>query len=129
MTWRGKQHVTVHYFKDGATNRSRAVQIWQILIGSAYRRETLTYKELVRLLGGKNPKVLAKQLGHIMHWCSQNKLPPLTILVVNKGTGSPGGGLTLVADRGKLRERVFTFDWYGVYTPSEDEFNEAWNNG
>lgn len=129
MTWRGKQHATVRYFKDGATNRSRAVQIWQILIGSAYRRETLTYEELVSLLGNKNPKVLAKQLGHIMHYCSQNKLPPLTILVVNKSTGRPGGGLTLLADRGKLRERVFTHGWYDVYPPTEQQLEEAWENG
>lgn len=116
------------YFKDEPTHETRAVQIWQILVGSAGRRETKTYEGLVELMGHRQPKVLAKQLGRILYYCEQHGLPPLTVLVVNKNTGRPGeGGLPYTDDeQGKLRERVFKFDWYGVYPPSAEEFAKAY---
>lgn len=115
-------------FSDRATNEARACQIWQILVGCAARRETRTYQDLVNLLGHDQPKVLAKQLGRIMYYCSQNKLPPLTVLVVNKNTGKPGDGLALSADRGVLRERVYQYNWYDLVPPTEDEYQDAWAN-
>lgn len=120
--------MAVYFFNDHPTNESRACQIWQILIGCAARRETKTYQDLVTLLGHDQPKVLAKQLGRIMHYCSQNKLPPLTVLIVNKNTGRPGDGLALTADRGVLRERVYQYDWYGIVPPTEEQYREAWQN-
>ena len=120
--------MTVRFFSDGATTESRACQIWQILVGCAARRETRTYQDLAHLLGHKQPKVLAKQLGRIMYHCSQNALPPLTVLIVNKTTGKPGDGLALSADIGKLRERVYQHNWYGIVPPTEEQYAEAWEN-
>jgi hypothetical protein len=115
------------YFKDDPTHETRAVQIWQILVGCAARRQTETYEGLVELMGHHQPKVLAKQLGRILYYCEQHGLPPLTVLVVNKNTGQPGDGLPYSEDeRGRLRERVFQFDWYGVYPPSPEGFAQAY---
>lgn len=116
----------IRYFRTNPTTESRACQIWQILVGCATRRETITYQRLVEHLGHSQPKVLAKQLGRIMHFCSQHRLPPLTVLVVNKTSGKPGDGLELTADRAKLRERVFNHDWYGLMPPTEDDYRAAW---
>ena len=74
----------VTYFKDQPSNASRALQIWQILIGKAHNRQTLTYGMLAQLLGFKRAGTLAHPLGHIMHYCQLNNLPPLTVLVVNQ---------------------------------------------
>jgi hypothetical protein len=119
--------MAIRFFDDRATMESRACQIWQILVGCAARREIRTYQELSVLLGHTQPKVLAKQLGRIMYYCPQNKLPPLTVLVVNKNTGKPGDGLALTADRGKLRERVYQRDWYAMVPPTQEEYREAWD--
>jgi len=40
-------------FDSIRTVESRAVQIWQILVGLAYNRQTITYEKLSRLLGFK----------------------------------------------------------------------------
>lgn len=120
--------MSVRFFSDGATQEDRACQIWQILVGCARRRETKTYQELAALLGHRQPKVLAKQLGRIMYYCSQNDLPPLTVLIVNKNSGKPGDGLALTADRGKLRERVYQYAWYDVVPPTVEQYAEAWEN-
>ncbi len=121
--------MTVYRFRDAPSLESRACQIWQILVGCAARRETKTYEGLVGLLGHNQPKVLAKQLARILYYCAQNKLPPLTVLVVNKRTGRPGRGLPgSEEERGRLRERVFQHDWYGIVPPTEAQYVEAWNN-
>jgi len=113
-------------FDDNPSNASRAVQIWQILISKAHNRQTITYGNLADLMGFKGAGVLAEKLGHIMHFCDQNDLPPLTVLVVNRITGKPGEGLTANEDFDVERENVFKHNWYGLYPPSKDEFDEAW---
>src|SRR4051812_28364595 len=98
LKFKKRQNMAIRLYARGATMESRACQLWQVLVGCAHRRETVTYQAVCELLGHTQPKVLAKQLGRIMHYCSQNRLPPLTILVVNKNTGRPGDGLELKAD-------------------------------
>jgi hypothetical protein len=83
---------------------------------------------LANMLGYESAGVLSQPLGHIMYYCQQNDLPPLTILVVNQDTGLPGEGLTgvkLNADR----ESVFRFDWYSIIPPTPGELSEAYNRG
>ena len=107
------------------TIESRACQIWQILVGHAMRRQTLTYQDLAHLLGHNQPKVLYRQLGAIYFYCKQNDLPLLTGLVVNKATGEPGSGFEPDAERGRLRERVYNYNWYGIVPPTLEEYREA----
>jgi putative restriction endonuclease len=119
----------VKFFSDDRRRESRAVQIWQILIGKAHNRQTITYGELADLLGYQGAGVMAQLLAPIMCYCIQNDLPPLTILVVNSVTGSPGEGLILRGDENSEREKVFTYDWYNIYPPSDDDYYEVVRKG
>lgn len=112
-------------FDSIRTREARAIQIWQILIGLAHNRQTITYKILSELLGYKGAGVFAQLLDPIMSYCKKNQLPPLTILVVNESTGSPGTGLTTIENENADRERVFNYKWYNIYSPSEEDFVEA----
>lgn len=115
----------ISYFATNSTTRTRAVQIYLILIGAAHRREILTYQMVAERLGYKGSGVLDRQLGHLMYWCDENGLPPLTVLVVNKKTGLPGPGLILSADLNADREGVFQFNWYSIVPPTAAELPES----
>lgn len=117
----------IEKFVDNPTDASRAIQIWQILISKAHNRQTITYGNLAGLLGYSRADLMAYKLGHIMYFCKENNLPPLTVLVVNKETGKPGDGFTEnVDDFDVERENVFKYDWYGLCPPSKKQFDEAW---
>jgi len=68
---------------------------------------------------------MGKFLDPIMKYCKLNGLPPLTVLVVGKYLGVPGGGLITVTDADLEREQVYDCDWYNVYPPDETEFAQA----
>lgn len=118
-------------FDDSPTLNSRALQIWQILISKAYNRQTVTYEVLAEMLGYKGAGTLGDRLGPIWALCEHHDLPPLTVLVVGKNTGKPGSGLEEHRDIDgtfdQARERVFNYDWYGLYPPSEADLADAWN--
>lgn len=116
-------------FNENPTHPKRALQIWQILISKAANRQTLTYKMLAELLGFQGSGTLAPMLGHIMYYCQQNKLPPLTVIVVNQTTGLPGNGLITANNIHAEREDVFNFDWFAIYPPSVDELETAYKSG
>jgi hypothetical protein len=115
-------------FDEQCTVEARALQICLALIGAVSRRETMTYGELGRILGyERGGAFLAQQLGPLMAWCDQNDLPALTTLVVNKGTGIPGDGLTSVHSRDFAAEqqRGFSYDWYAIFPPTIEELSAA----
>jgi len=112
-------------FSSNPTVESRAIQIWQILVGLAYNRQTLTYEKLSRLLGFKRPGTMGQFLDPIMKYCKLNGLPPLTVLIVEKYLGVPGKGLITVKDADSEREQVYDYDWFNVYPPNETEFAQA----
>jgi hypothetical protein len=116
-------------FNPRATSPARAVQAWQILVGRAMNRQTTTYLGLSRLMFGHDAAgVLADILGHIAFYCIDNKLPALTSLVVGTGGGTPGEGIpidpTFVDQE---RERVYEYDWYNLYPPSEADLSAAFS--
>jgi hypothetical protein len=115
----------VRTFSDSSNNPSRALQVWQILIGKAHNRQTITYIALANMIGYSDARPIPNILDHIMRYCVQNDLPSLTALVVNKGTGAPGDGLTTLKDPDADREEVFNFDWYALIPPTPDEFRLA----
>lgn len=110
---------------ENPTIPARAVQIWQILISKAHNRQIITYGILADILGLGGAIILAQPLSIIMYFCSQNDLPPLTVLVVNAKTGLPGKGLKIDGDLSAVREDVFNYNWYGLLSPSENQFSEA----
>jgi hypothetical protein len=115
-------------FNPTATQSARAVQAWQILVGKAMNRQTVTYEGLSTLMFKKKAAgVLDKILGHIAFYCKANELPPLTAIVVGKGRGTPGADIPLdLATIDKHREEVYAEDWYDVYPPSEAELAAAY---
>ena len=115
------------YFDDVPHNEHRALQIWQVLIGYAAARRTLTYSQLAEIMGWGNVKPLARPLGHIMYWCRANELPALTVLVVNMNSGQPGDGLALDGDTDKEREKVFRYAWFRLFPPSPEQLEAAWD--
>lgn len=121
--------MALRYFDDQATNPLRALQIYQILIGLAHSRRTVTYRMLADMLGYDGAGVFSAKLGHIMNWCEQNKLPPLTILVVNQETGLPGQGLITPLDLHAEREDVFNYNWFNLMPPTPAELAEAQTAG
>lgn len=108
--------------------KTRALQIYLVLIGHAWNRQTITYGQLSQhqMDYGKGG-IIAPVLGCIMGWCYENGLPPLTALVVNEGTGIPGEGL-YVEQPEKLpaaQQEVFAFNWFSIFPPDIDELESA----
>src|SRR5262245_49584794 len=116
----------VKFFHDNPTNATRAVQIWQILVAKASNRQTITYGELADILEWGGAGVLGRPLGHIMYYCQQNGLPPLTVIVVGKAKGSPGDGLdVLPSEQNSAREKVFKHNWFDIIPPDAEELKKA----
>lgn len=90
-------------------------------------RQTLTYLGLSKMMYGKDAAgVLDKILGHVAWFCIDNKLPPLTALVVGKKRGTPGQDIPVAsASMDAQREMVYATDWYDIYPPSEDELSAS----
>jgi len=118
----------VKKFSDNSTWPMRALQMWLILIAAADNEQILTYGLLAQKLGYQSGIILTQMLKHIMYFCRQNGLPPLTILVVNQDTGLPGDGL-VEADFNAGRELVFNLDWFSIVPPSPEELAEAYQKG
>ena len=104
------------------TRSERAMQVWQILVGTAHHRQTLTYGQIADHLEFEGAGVLAQILGCIMSYCEAKKLPPLTCLVVNKTTGLPGAGLTTVENLPTDRETVYNQNWFALYPAQISDF-------
>jgi hypothetical protein len=114
-------------FNPSSNHPDRALQAWQILVGKAMNRQTITYKGLSQLMYKKDAAgVLDKILGHVAFFCSDNKLHALTSIVVGKGRGTPGRGIPVdpkLMDR--KREKVYDYDWYNVYPPTPTQLAES----
>ena len=107
----------------------RALQAWQYLIGKAANRQLVKYDELSELMGYPDNRPMGSILGFIMFYCEQNRMPPLTLIVVNK-SGVPGSGFTaeILKNYPKRREAVFDFPWYKIIPPTIEEFRQAKEN-
>ncbi|HVC96893.1 MAG TPA: hypothetical protein VND64_24655 [Pirellulales bacterium] len=94
-------------------------EVWPELVELASRKDSINYTALMEKVGvGGEPREFASQcLRRIANCCRASKLPMLNVLVVNKRTGKPGGGIPFVSDLGAERERVFAFDWASYPPP------------
>ena len=114
-------------FNPSSNHPDRALQAWQILIAAAMNRQTFTYKGLSQLMYRKDAAgVLDEILGHVAFFCSDNKLPALTLIVVGKGRGTPGADIPVdpkVVDR--EHEKVYGYDWCNVYPPSPAQLADS----
>ena len=113
-------------------NHNRALQIWLILISKAANRQTIRFGELAEMVGYDAAPPLVAPLNHIGFYCRQNDLPPLTVLVSNQVTGLPGEGWNQIhpgADPNAARERVFGYDWFGIFPPTPQVLADAYQAG
>ena len=108
-------------------NRSeRASQIWAVLAYAASNRQSLTYRQLGRLIG-----VPAAGLGNLLEpiqsYCMREELPPLTVLVVQQESGLPGSGFTAATAQefAQAQSRVFAFDWLKHGNPQPEKLEAA----
>jgi hypothetical protein len=124
--------VTKLFSKPGTpgTHPARAAQAWQILVGLAMNRQTVTYEGLsLHMYRKKAAGVLDEILGHIVAYCKDggNNLPLLTAIVVGKRRGTPGDAIPVgPAKMDREREKVYEYDWYNLRPPSEEDLQEAW---
>lgn len=87
----------------------RASQIWSVLALAARNRQILTYG-IVSALIGVPKQGLGQLLEPIQSYCLVHNLEPLTILVVQDGTGLPGVGFIAAQDIPATQSRVFAYD-------------------
>src|SRR5260370_14190900 len=95
----------------------RAYRTWPILTARAREGATVTYGDLGSLLGIHH-RAIRYVLGLIQTYCLEEKLPPLTILVVDQ-SGEPGTGF-IAYDVDKLAEGmalVYAYNWDAVTNP------------
>lgn len=102
----------MRHFNPSSQHPARAVQAWQILVGAAMNRQTLTYEGLSKLMYGKPAAgVLSHVLGHVAYHCIDQELPPLTSIVVGKARGTPGDDIPIeLAHVDRDRELVYGLD-------------------
>ena len=101
----------------------RATQLWSILAFAAHNRQVLTYGVVAKLTG--LPPTLGQFLEPIQSYCLLQGLEPLTVIVVNRETGLPGGGFVAAENISKAQQDVFSYDWLEHGCPSPEEFEKA----
>jgi hypothetical protein len=109
---------------DTVRNSEMAAHVWPVLVLAAHNRQILTYGFISKLVG-KPPVGLGAVLEPIQSYCLLNKLPPLSILVVNADTGLPGAGFIAASDIPRAQQSVFAFDWLKRGCPTADVLAEA----
>ena len=104
----------------------RASQIWAVLAWCARHRQNITYGELAQASGAFTGG-LGQLLEPIQSYCLLNKLPPLTVLVVQQDSGMPGSGFTgaTAGDLASAQARVFAFDWLSHGNPGVEKLESA----
>lgn len=110
------------------TRSEQAVQVWQVLIGAAFNRQTLTYTLLGERIG-LDAGSLGVPLGMVNRYCSMKQLPPLTVLVVRSDAGTPATELSWTTDVDFAREAVYQLDWFKLKPPSANDFALVENMG
>jgi hypothetical protein len=107
-----------------ASEHERALQIYQVLICATHNRQILTYELLGKMIGAPHFS-LGPHLEHILRYCKNNELPPLTVLVVQKSGDKPGPGMTASEDPNQDRERVYAHNWFAMQPLTLGMFQQA----
>jgi hypothetical protein len=104
----------------------RAQQLWSLLVLAASNHQILTYDLVAKLVGTVRPS-LGDFLRPIQQYCTENNLPPLTVLVVSAKSGTPGEGFIADADVPKAQILVFEYDWLAMKAPTEEQLADAYS--
>jgi hypothetical protein len=86
----------------------------------------MTYGHIGKLIGVPTAG-LGQLLEPIQSFCILEKLPPLTILVVQQDSGLPGSGFTgaKASEFAKAQMEVFDFDWLDYGNPQPEKLEQA----
>ena len=107
------------------TKYERASQTWAVLDWAAKSRQTLTYSHLAKLIGVPTAG-FGQLLDPIYCYCLQNELPPLTVIVVQQGSGLPGSGFPINGgDHARVCMDVYGLNWLEHGNPGSDTFKKA----
>lgn len=95
-----------------------AGKVWPELAQAARQKKTVTYGTIALLIG-TIPLSVGRALEPIQTYCLENRLPPLTAIVVNQSTGIPGDGFIAwdADDIESAWEKVFSFNWDTITNP------------
>lgn len=130
----------VKRFQPGDRLHVQAQQIWLILVAfvccvdnKSRRNKTISYGELAIAMGRESVQAghfLGRQLGIIGHYCVENELPPLNVIVINQETGTPGNGVVLRPGRSVRDEQkeVFKENWFSIRVPTTGMFRKIWDD-
>ena len=91
---------------------------------AARNRQIITYDMLGRITG-MHAAGLGSVLEHIQSWCLEHKLPPLSALVVNKGTGLPSEGFVAATNVPRAFMGVFEHDWFNEACPTPEQLDQV----
>lgn len=97
----------------------RAFRTWPILTACANQGRTITYGQLGAALGIHH-RAIRYVLCLLQDYCIAERLPPITILVVN-AAGRPGSGFIAV-DHDRLDvglDQVYSYRWSEIANPFE----------
>ena len=105
------------------TKSGWALRAYLVLIGYAYRGETITNGELLQAVECESPTALANSLDCLTRWCTGTNQPQIVSLVVEPTTGMPAPGFVAVA-RDAIpaeHEKIWAHDWFVYFPPTIDE--------
>jgi putative restriction endonuclease len=109
------------------TREQRGKQLWTLLAHAATHRQMLTYRIVASLTGLHRPGI-GDCLRPVQQYCTEQRLPPLTCLVVSEADGLPGPGcLTSPAELPTALLRVFDHDWLDTPSPTEEQLADAYS--
>lgn len=92
--------------------------VWDILANAASKNETVSYSQIAPIIQ-TNPLSVSRALGPIQDYCIDNKLPPLTSIVIGKNSKKPGGGFIAwdVDDLEQGQQLVYSYNWQAYQNP------------
>jgi len=95
-----------------------ARRLWPRLVDVGRKRMTLTYEEAAPGID-TNPLSVRFALGPIQDYCLDNRLPPLTAIVVGKNSGVPGTGFIAwdLDDLEVARDAIAAYNWSLLRNP------------
>lgn len=101
-----------------ANNERYAYLAWPALCGCAAQQSVITYTALGEQIH-RHFRHLGSVLSVIQDYCLQERLPPLTILVVKKTTGHPGDGFIAwnADDIPTGKQQVYAYNWAALRNP------------
>lgn len=98
-------------------HEERAYRAWPILVGRAAQKRTITHGELGRELGIHH-RAVRHVLGLIQDYCLDEKLHPLTIIVVDRNGRIGSGFIAYDIDNAEEGQRlVYSYKWSLLENP------------